>query len=223
MDFPPHIESLLTSHQPLQPPIAPKPRPHESAQVTHYRRLRERIHEGPLYTVLGDAARVGKNRPPAGALFDPFEGMQTYTRKYKKQRNKIPRLDTRPYVLKFFPKELWGVIDPAHKDGGKTGEGTEGAEAAAARSKKWFQQIARSSTVSRLDRLEQMEDGQEDRREDDGDEDKEEELGEEVEMDDDFEEEEDDDNDDYNAEKYFEDLERDDFDEGGEGGGEDYE
>jgi DNA-directed RNA polymerase III subunit RPC7 len=87
----------LRSRQPIPPPIAPLGRRSEKAQVTRYRALRDRIHEGPLYTILGDTVRVGKAGPPPAALFDPFLGMPTYTQKYMKQRRKIPRLDTRPY------------------------------------------------------------------------------------------------------------------------------
>lgn len=55
------------------------------------------MHEGPLHTVLGDNVRVGKQGPTAAAQFDPFEGMPTYSMKYKKKRRRLPKLDTRPY------------------------------------------------------------------------------------------------------------------------------
>jgi len=84
-----------------------------------------------LYTVLGDNVRVGKTGyTSTAANFDPFEGMPTYSKKYTKQRRRIPKLDTRPYgrhsdlrsynssllrftVLKFFPQELWSTLDPS--------------------------------------------------------------------------------------------------------------
>ncbi len=54
------------------------------------------MHEGPLYAVLGDNVRIGK--PGASAsVFDPFEGMPTYSMKYRKKRRRLPKLDTRPY------------------------------------------------------------------------------------------------------------------------------
>ena len=86
------------------------------------------MHEGPLYTVLGDHYRGGNQA-------DPFESMPTYTNKYRKKTRKIPKLDTRPYgkepvaivvhvhvstaaygqgfnaVLDFFPEELWTTLD----------------------------------------------------------------------------------------------------------------
>ena len=75
----------------------------ERIQVARFRSLRERIHEGPLYTILGDTARVGKigekSRTVAagGTQFDPFEGMPTYSQRYTRKKRKIPKLDTRPY------------------------------------------------------------------------------------------------------------------------------
>ncbi|KAI9747241.1 MAG: hypothetical protein M1835_002172, partial [Candelina submexicana] len=87
----------------------------ERQQIAHYRHLRARVHEGPLYAVLGENVRVGKTQAlSAAAQRDPFESMPRYSDKYKKKTRRIPRLDTRPYVLKFFPKELWSTLDPAH-------------------------------------------------------------------------------------------------------------
>ena len=72
----------------------------ERLQVARFRTLRDRIHEGPLYTVLGDNVRVSKagdRGKPAAAHFDPFEGMSTYSQRYIRQTRRIPKLDTRPY------------------------------------------------------------------------------------------------------------------------------
>lgn len=91
------LDAELITYQKLQPPVARAPTEKERTQVARYRALRDRIHEGPLYTILGDNVRVGKTGTPAAAHFDPFEGMPTYTQKYKRQRRRIPRLDTRPY------------------------------------------------------------------------------------------------------------------------------
>lgn len=94
----PSQQSVLISSQSYHPP---KPKPltkDERIQVAHFRSLRNSIHEGPLYTVLGDNVRVGKTGyTPTAANFDPFEGMPTYSKKYTKQRRRIPKLDTRPY------------------------------------------------------------------------------------------------------------------------------
>ena len=72
----------------------------ERIQIARLRTLRDRIHEGPLYTVLGNDARVAKNGDKgssAAAQFDPFEGMPTYSQRYTRKKRKLPKLDTRPY------------------------------------------------------------------------------------------------------------------------------
>lgn len=192
---------------PIPPPIAPPGRRSEKAQVTRYRALRDRIHEGPLYTILGDTVRVGKSGPPSAALFDPFLGMPTYTQKYMKQRRKIPRLDTRPYVMRFFPEELWSILDPTHA----TGNGNTPPK-----KKPKLLQISKSTTMSRLERMEQ-EEARKQNDEDEEDEENEKErdddgLPQELE-DNDYEDDEEDD-DDYNAENYFDNGEKD-YDDGG--------
>lgn len=78
----------------------PKPRlasKTERAAVERYRAVRRRIHEGPLYTVLGDSVRVGKASAKRAAEFNPFEDMPTYTQKYKPPSRKLPKFDTRKY------------------------------------------------------------------------------------------------------------------------------
>ena len=62
----------------------------ERLHVARYRAFRDRVHEGPLYTVLGDHHRVGRRA-------DAFDGMPTYTQKYRKKIRRLPKLDTRPY------------------------------------------------------------------------------------------------------------------------------
>ena len=84
----------------FQETIISKPKPltkDERMQVARFRSLRDRIHEGPLYTVLGENVRVGKTGNTAAAHFDPFEGMPTYSQRYTRKRRRIPKLDTRPY------------------------------------------------------------------------------------------------------------------------------
>lgn len=86
--------NIFQEFKPLPPTPLTK---EERAHIARFRALRDRIHEGPLYTVLGDNARVGKSTTPAAAQYDPFEGMPTYSQKYTKRRRKLPKLDTRPY------------------------------------------------------------------------------------------------------------------------------
>ncbi|KAL8663710.1 MAG: hypothetical protein Q9202_003656 [Teloschistes flavicans] len=85
----------------------------EKAQVASFLSLRARIHEGPFYTILDPNSRIEKSaRIPAAASFDPFEGMPTYSQRYVKKRRRLPKLNARPYVMKYFPKELWSTLDP---------------------------------------------------------------------------------------------------------------
>lgn len=195
---------------PRAPPMAPPPRRNERTAVARYRALRERIHEGPLYTVLGDSSRVTKNRgTQTTAQSNPFESMPTYTQKYKKQRRTIPRLDTRPYIESFFPPELWTTLDPAMKDGAN----------AEARKKRKMLKIALTTKLSRLEQLEENGNLGQDDDEDMDKEDDDDDAQQEEEQDVNFEDEEEDD-DDYNAEQYFENGEDDDYggdDPGGDG------
>ena len=78
--------------------VPPKPlSKDEKARVAHFRAFRRSIHDGPLYTVRDDSARVTKPKMSAAAQFDPFEGMPTYSQKYMKRRRKLPKLNTRSY------------------------------------------------------------------------------------------------------------------------------
>lgn len=177
----------------------------EKIQVSRFRSLLTNIHEGPLYTVLGDNVRVGKPTTSSAATFDPFEGMPTYSQKYIKRRRRIPKLDTRPYVLKFFPKELWSTLDSS--------SGNQNGADMNSMGKK-----LQLSTIKRADRLAGL-DGEgnisgDDDAEDtverniDGDESQ----VEEGDLDDEYED--DEEGGDYNAEQYF--------DDGGDDGGDDY-
>lgn len=87
----------LKDDQPIPVPVPDPPRREERMQVARYRGLRDRTHEGPLYTVRGDNVRIGKFAPSRTATFDPFDSMPAFTDKYRKKRRSAPRLDTRPY------------------------------------------------------------------------------------------------------------------------------
>lgn len=96
---PTRIRLNLFSSQPVQPPIAEPPSAEERRVVHHYRTLRARIHDGPFYAILDSNARVSKSghRTPPTAHFDPFEGQQTYTQRFTRKKNTLPRLSTRPF------------------------------------------------------------------------------------------------------------------------------
>lgn len=188
----------------------------EKIQVSRFRSLLNDIHEGPLYTVLGDNFRVVKPTASSAATFDPFEGMPTYSQKYTKRRRRIPKLDTRPYVLKFFPKELWSTLDPS--------SGSQNGADMNSMGKK-----LQLSSIKRADRLAGL-DGEENIS---GDEDAEDMAernldgtdtpAEEEDIDDEYED--DEEGGDYNAEQYFDDGgddAGDDYDGGGDAEGGDY-
>ncbi|KAI4157548.1 MAG: hypothetical protein LQ346_009119, partial [Caloplaca aetnensis] len=183
----------------------------EKADVAAFRSLRARIHEGPYYTILDDEARVGKKTAAsAAATFDPFNGMPTYSQKYMKKRRRLPNLSARPYVLKYFPKELWPTLDPKnHKPSKPNGAPTTNStRKTKPTDKKAPQDTAEGDHAS----------GDEDDAAI-GERDPDDEAMEEP-VEDEFDED-DDDGGDYNAEQYFDDggEDADDLDGGDEGGG----
>lgn len=65
--------------------------------MANYRRFRSRLHDGPLYGVLGDDMKIAKSHMPKGAKFNPFDGMPTYGKKFKKGTRKWATFNTRTY------------------------------------------------------------------------------------------------------------------------------
>jgi len=56
------------------------------------------MRDGPLHTVVGaHEGRVHKTRRGAAAAFNPFDGMPSYTARYKPEVRVLPRFDTRTY------------------------------------------------------------------------------------------------------------------------------
>ncbi|KAF8543224.1 DNA-directed RNA polymerase III, subunit Rpc31 [Trichophaea hybrida] len=165
--------SVTELFPPQPPPVQSALSKEERAMVQRYRSHREKIHNGPLYTVM-----VTKR----GASNDPFNGVARYSEKYKKKTRKAPKLDARPYVIEFFPEELYATLGVDGKTGVKE---------------------KKTLVLSALDSL--LEDGVGLDEDADGEEEKKKEEEEDVE---DVEEEEeddfmDDDEGDYNAEQYF--------------------
>ena len=74
--------------QPQPPPVQSALSKEERAMVQRYRSHREKIHNGPLYTVMATKRE---------AADDPFNGVAKYSEKYKKKTRKAPKLDARPY------------------------------------------------------------------------------------------------------------------------------
>lgn len=101
----PSANHPLRPQQEAPPPQAPPPTTHEDGIVAHYIAVRDRIHEGPFYTILNDGMKNGLKRkasepaPTEASLFNPFTDNQTYSAKYLKVRRRLPKLDARPYGL----------------------------------------------------------------------------------------------------------------------------
>lgn len=93
----------LRRQQEAPPPQAPPPTDHERGITAHYLAVRDRIHEGPFYTILNDGMKNGlkrkanENAPTEASLFNPFTDNQTFSAKYLKVRRRLPKLDARPY------------------------------------------------------------------------------------------------------------------------------
>ena len=94
--------------QAIPPPQPPPLTPDELASVRAYIALRDRIHEGPLYTVLNDGYQAGgglKRKAinistcEADAIIDPFSATETYSSHFYKKRRTLPKLNTRPYGM----------------------------------------------------------------------------------------------------------------------------
>ncbi|KAF2871954.1 DNA-directed RNA polymerase III, subunit Rpc31 [Massariosphaeria phaeospora] len=201
------------------PPLAPPATPAERATVQHMLAARDRMHEGPFYTILGDGRKNGLKRkanepaPTETSLFNPFTDNHTYTSKYFKVRRRAPKLDTHPFVVEFFPEELRSVL------------GNQDNAANDPNQKRKVLTVTKHSAMTAIDRMIKTEEGRTEqaaRDEDEADEEAdEEELAEDEDKPDAVEE---DDNwsavstdseesgDDYNAEQYFDNGEDDDID-----------
>ncbi|KKK17541.1 hypothetical protein P175DRAFT_0528306 [Aspergillus ochraceoroseus IBT 24754] len=214
-----------TAPTPLFPKYAiPHARPlsaREQIQVDLYRTLRERFHDGPYYSILGSSP--GPNGfVSARASFDPFNGMPSYSGKYQKKKRLVPKVQGRPYVMKFFPRDLWTTIQPNFKpDAVLDGYVLQGA---ASGIKRGFEDDEEEDEEAKRRRQGEEEEGEGAENEEvegnilDADEDQEEEI-----VDDDFEDDEDEMGGDYNAEQYFDggddEYGDDGFGDGGGGGG----
>ncbi|KAL9114007.1 MAG: hypothetical protein Q9187_007523 [Circinaria calcarea] len=188
----------------------------ERLQVARFRTLRDRIHEGPLYTILGDNVRVNKTgdrAKTAAAHFDPFEGMSTYSQRYIRQTRRMPKLDTRPYVLKFFPRELWSTLEPSSSNGVGDGVKPKKLQISSSRLSKKLSTYDRELSGEPQDFTGEIANG-------DDDEDAPKQVDEDglpvedEDVDDEYADEEEDGVGDYNAEQYF--------DDGGDDAGDDY-
>ena len=87
---------------PIQEFRPPSPIPlstREKTQVARFRAFLSKVHEGPYYTVLGNNVRIDKAAKTPAANRDPFEAMPTYSKKYTKNRQRLPRMNHRTYRM----------------------------------------------------------------------------------------------------------------------------
>ncbi|KAL5043918.1 DNA-directed RNA polymerase III, subunit Rpc31 [Aspergillus fruticulosus] len=210
-----------TAPTPLFPKYnIPRPRPlsaREQTQVDLYRSLRERFHDGPYYSILGVSAGAAGYTGSSKANFDPFNGMQSYSGKYQKKKRLVPKIQGRPYVMKFFPRELWTTIQPNYKpDGILDGYVPQTLHTG---TKRGFEEDDEDEDAAKR----QRENGEGEDLENGGILDDEDQEGEEEIVDDDFEDDDDEMGGDYNAEQYFDggddEYGDDGFGDGGGGGG----
>ncbi|EGD92538.1 hypothetical protein TESG_00111 [Trichophyton tonsurans CBS 112818] len=199
----------------------------ERSRVQLYRQLREKIHDGPFYTVLASQPSYGKKGVPARAQFDPFQGMASYGQRYMKKSRTLPKLSAVPFEMNFFPKELWSTLDPKYV--GLPGTFANGGGFSKATQKRGFEEDEDEDEEDdgRRKKRNQGDDDDEGsdaggrrrtgiREGEDALDDDEEDAEDEI-VDDDFEEDEEEMGGDYNAEQYFDggDELGDGFDEGG--------
>lgn len=94
-------QTWLTPYKPLhRPAVAPSLTPKEKAQIAYFREFRARCREGPYFTELRSNAKVSKptdGQKSSARSFDGFEGLKTYTNKYRRKARATPRVDTRPH------------------------------------------------------------------------------------------------------------------------------
>ncbi|BDD62120.1 hypothetical protein MPDQ_000686 [Monascus purpureus] len=195
-----------TAPTPLFPkysvPIARPLNQRERIQVDLYRALRERFHEGPDYSVLGVAGLEAKGDSKAKAQIDPFHSMPTYSGRYQRKRRTAPNMTGRPFILRFFPQQLWKVIQPSYNPDAAL----DGYAPQAKRT--WIKRGFEEDEEEKEEQPTKRRRGGEDEDEEDrGDEEEagleEDEEREEEIVDDDFEDDEDEMGGDYNAEQYF--------------------
>ncbi|KAG0127478.1 DNA-directed RNA polymerase III, subunit Rpc31 [Tuber indicum] len=161
--------------------------------VARYHMYHDKIHNGSLYTVLGKKH----------GMEDPFNDVSKYSARYKRQKRRVSKLDSRPYVKEFFLEELWDTLGIDGDSDAEDGRGKEKGKVKSGKGKKGVLQRLLGEGVGDDD--------------DDGDD---EVTEEEEEAEDYFG---DDEEGDYNAEMYFNDGEDDGGDDWGDGGGgEDY-
>jgi DNA-directed RNA polymerase III subunit RPC7 len=101
--------------------------------VRNFLLFRRQVHEGPLYTQRSNAAR-DPTRPRriydqaqrnsqyvyrGSANADLFNGVETFSTRFRPKERTLPDFSTRPYVKRLFPPELQPTLEEGEAGRGK--------------------------------------------------------------------------------------------------------
>ncbi|KAF5096106.1 hypothetical protein D0Z00_002896 [Geotrichum galactomycetum] len=121
-----HYSFPTDTYPKVNVPLAAKPARAERLAASHYLAFRTEVREGPLFTGnLGIGKRAGatdvsssksanQNKKQMIVMEVGFEGLddgiKRYTDRYHKKRKVGRSIDDHPYVVDFFPKELYPAM-----------------------------------------------------------------------------------------------------------------
>lgn len=229
------------TYPPTAMPLQLKATREERMAASHFISFRGEVREGPLFTgSLGTVVRTnGVTKQVVVELEEDNgvqdDGIKRYTDRYRKKRKVGRTVDEHPYVIEFFPKELYDVMgvvgteDGGHKQKKKKKFVAKKLDIAEFKAQLLKAEI--SSTMEELAKFEEeggvldeearkeaIERIKANQKEGANSKEEEEDAASESEGEDDIEDEfdeDEDDDDDYNAEKYFDDGEGGDDDDDG--------
>jgi hypothetical protein len=94
-----HLQQNLKRSQSFTPD-QPKPLSKvELDQVDHFLTFRRRIHDGPVYAIIGDTSQLERYGTFEARQFNPFHGLPTYSDIYAKKKRTLPQLNTISYGI----------------------------------------------------------------------------------------------------------------------------
>lgn len=111
----------LQEHPGLRKQSSPSER--EKRALRNFRAVQSTVHAGPFYThptkrdldapakTFSEDQFNNQYGVNAKAEFDPFTGVDTYSKKYDPPKQTLPDLKRIKLDKKLFPKELWDILD----------------------------------------------------------------------------------------------------------------
>ncbi|SPO01482.1 uncharacterized protein DNG_04155 [Cephalotrichum gorgonifer] len=201
----------------------------ESREVQNFLLLRRQIHDGPLYTrrhgpydplhprrIYDQAQRNSQYVSRSKANADLFNGVETFSSRFKASHRTLPDFSTRPYVKRLFPPELHDTLEGAAEGKKRKGGGEKKLKLSSVTALRTAEEVFRANGAQSEEALRKLEMGAlgEEGAEEGADDDEAPEEDEDYAYDDE-------DAGDYDAEAYFDDgdEEGDDGDDGGDDGG----